>query len=148
MDKKLISPLPILNQLLLELWFHQIGKFIVKRRNFFTVKRLKYLFKLCLLGSNFLKTSICLGYLGIIFNSLRRCIYEIKQDGKAPSCFVNLPHQYCTCPGIQFVPASGTRAIAAASTFNATRSSESRLCKCDLPHARAMVCASSTNTRR
>lgn len=34
------------------------------------------------------------------------------------------------------------------STVSATRSSGSRLCRCDLPHARAMVCASSTITRR
>ena len=51
-------------------------------------------------------------------------------------------------PGIQLVPASGTRAIAAASTVSATRSSGSRLCTCDLPHARASVCASSVSTRR
>ena len=51
-------------------------------------------------------------------------------------------------PGIQFVPASGTRAIAAASMVSATRSSGSRLCTCDLPHARASVCASSVSTRR
>ena len=50
--------------------------------------------------------------------------------------------------GIHEVPASGTRAIAADSTVNATRSSGSRLCRCDLPQARAMVCASSTSTRR
>ena len=51
-------------------------------------------------------------------------------------------------PGIQSVPASGTPAIAAASTVSATRSSGSRLCTCDLPHARASVCASSVRTRR
>src|SRR5262249_16050376 len=51
-------------------------------------------------------------------------------------------------PGIQSVPASGTRAIAAASTVSATRSSGSRLWRCDLPQARASVCASSVSTRR
>src|SRR5205085_2186053 len=51
-------------------------------------------------------------------------------------------------PGIQFVPASGTCAIAADSIVRATRSSGSRLCRCDLPHARAMVCASSVMTER
>ncbi len=51
-------------------------------------------------------------------------------------------------PGIQLVPASGTRAIAAASIVNATRSSGSRLCRWDFPHARASVCASSTSVRR
>ena len=51
-------------------------------------------------------------------------------------------------PGIQLVPASGTRAIAAASTVSATRSSGSRLWTCDLPHARASVCVSSVSTRR
>ncbi len=51
-------------------------------------------------------------------------------------------------PGIQLVPASGTRAIAAASTVSATRSSGSRLWTCDLPQARASVCASSVSTRR
>ena len=56
--------------------------------------------------------------------------------------------QYCAWPGTQAVPANGTRAMAAASTVSATRSSGSRLCRCDLPQARAMVCASSTSTRR
>ena len=51
-------------------------------------------------------------------------------------------------PGIQLVPASGTRAIAAASTVSATRSSGSRLCTCDLPHARASVWVSSVIVRR
>ena len=51
-------------------------------------------------------------------------------------------------PGTQLVPASGTRAIAAASTVSATRSSGSRLCTCDLPHARASVCVSSVIVRR
>ena len=51
-------------------------------------------------------------------------------------------------PGIQLVPASGTRAIAAASTLSATRSSGSRLWRCDFPHARASVCASSVIVRR
>ena len=51
-------------------------------------------------------------------------------------------------PGIQFVPASGTRAIAAASIVSATRSSGSRLWTCDLPQARASVCVSSVSTRR
>ena len=51
-------------------------------------------------------------------------------------------------PGIQFVPASGTRAMAAASTVSATRSSGSRLCTWLLPQARAMVCASSVSTDR
>jgi hypothetical protein len=51
-------------------------------------------------------------------------------------------------PGIQLVPASGIRAIAAASSVSATRSSGSRLCRCDLPQARASVCASSTIVRR
>ena len=51
-------------------------------------------------------------------------------------------------PGTQPVPASGTRAIAAASTVSATRSSGSRLWTCDLPHARASVCVSSVSVRR
>ena len=51
-------------------------------------------------------------------------------------------------PGIQFVPASGTCAIAADSIVSATRSSGSRLCRCDLPQARAIVCASSVSTER
>ena len=42
-------------------------------------------------------------------------------------------------PGIQLVPASGTRAIAEASIVSATRSSGSRLWTCDFPHARASV---------
>ena len=36
----------------------------------------------------------------------------------------------------------GTCAIAEASMVNATKSSGSKLCKCDLPQARAMTCAS------
>jgi hypothetical protein len=55
---------------------------------------------------------------------------------------------YALCPGIQLVPASGTRAIAAASMVRATRSSGSRLWRCDLPHARASVCASRVSVRR
>ena len=51
-------------------------------------------------------------------------------------------------PGTQLVPARGTRAIAAASTDTDTRSSGSRLCRCDFPHARASVCASSVIVRR
>jgi formyltetrahydrofolate deformylase len=51
-------------------------------------------------------------------------------------------------PGTHVVPASGTRAIALASNVSATRSSGSRLCRCDLPQARASVCASSTIVRR
>jgi hypothetical protein len=45
-------------------------------------------------------------------------------------------------PGIQFVPASGTPAIAAASTVSATRSSRSRWCTFCLPQARASVLTS------
>ena len=48
-------------------------------------------------------------------------------------------------PGYQSVPASGTRAIAAASSVSAQRSSGSRLWRLLLPQARAMVCASSVN---
>ena len=51
-------------------------------------------------------------------------------------------------PGIQSVPASGTRAIAAASMVTATRSSGSRCSTCALPQARAIVCASMVSTRR
>ncbi len=58
------------------------------------------------------------------------------------------PHEGPLTPGIQSVPASGTFAIAAASTVSATRSSGSRLWTCDLPHARARVCVSSVRTRR
>ena len=51
-------------------------------------------------------------------------------------------------PGTQPVPASGTLAIAAASTVSATMSSGSRLWTWDLPQARARVWASSTIARR
>ena len=51
-------------------------------------------------------------------------------------------------PGIHDVPASGTRAIAAASTVSATRSSGSRWRRCALPQARARVCASIVRTLR
>ncbi len=51
-------------------------------------------------------------------------------------------------PGIQLVPASGTFAIAAASSVRATRSSGSMLWTCDLPQARARVWHSSVITRR
>src|SRR5262245_43793929 len=51
-------------------------------------------------------------------------------------------------PGTQSVPASGILAIAAASTVSATMSSGSRLWTWDLPHARAIVCASRTIARK
>ncbi len=51
-------------------------------------------------------------------------------------------------PGIQLVPASGTPAMAAASTVSATRSSGSRLCTWLLPQARAMICVSIVSTAR
>ena len=51
-------------------------------------------------------------------------------------------------PGIQPVPASGTRAMAAASTVRATRSSGSRWCTPDLPHARARAVTSMVMARR
>ena len=57
-------------------------------------------------------------------------------------------HSLPFAPGIQSVPASGTFAIAAASTVSATRSSGSRLWTWDLPQARASVCASRVSTRR
>src|SRR5262245_17216191 len=57
-------------------------------------------------------------------------------------------HQSPFVPGIQSVPASGTLAMAAASTVRATRSSGSRLWTWDLPQARARVCVSSVRTRR
>src|SRR4029079_11132101 len=57
-------------------------------------------------------------------------------------------HSRPFAPGIHSVPASGTFAIAAASTVSATRSSGSRLWTWDLPHARASVCASRVSTRR
>ena len=53
-----------------------------------------------------------------------------------------------TRPGTQSVPASGTLAIAAASSVSATMSSGSRLWTWDLPQARARVWASSTIARR
>ena len=51
----------------------------------------------------------------------------------------HIGHVALIVPGIQLVPASGTRAIAAASIVSATRSSGSRLWTCDLPQARAIV---------
>ena len=49
-------------------------------------------------------------------------------------------NQYlASCPGIQLVPANGKRAIAAASTVRATRSSRSKWCTFCLPQARAIV---------
>ena len=45
-------------------------------------------------------------------------------------------------------PASGSPVIADASMVSATRSSGSRLWTCDLPQARASVCASSVSTLR
>ena len=61
---------------------------------------------------------------------------------------VLLPTWAHHAPGIQFVPASGTPAMAADSTVSATRSSGSRLCTWLLPQARAMVCVSSVSTER
>src|SRR5207248_5539471 len=51
-------------------------------------------------------------------------------------------------PGIQLVPASGTPAIAAASTVRATKSSRSRWWTFDLPQARARVAVSIVSTWR
>src|SRR6476660_7312953 len=54
----------------------------------------------------------------------------------------SLTHHFSLHPGIQLVPASGIRAIAAASSVSATRSSRSRWCTFDLPQARAIVVSS------
>lgn len=51
-------------------------------------------------------------------------------------------------PGIHDVPASGTRAIAAASTVSATRSSGSRWWTSALPQARASMVVSMVSARR
>ena len=64
-------------------------------------------------------------------------------DIRASSLAPRSRHLYAGgSPGIQFVPASGTFAIAAASTVSATRSSGSRLWTLDLPHARARAVSS------
>jgi hypothetical protein len=65
-----------------------------------------------------------------------------QESGRHPA------HDLSGAPGIQFVPASGTRAMAAASTVSATRSSGSRFWTWDLPHARASVWVSRTMVRR
>jgi hypothetical protein len=64
---------------------------------------------------------------------LRRRPYDSGADPTAPA---QTPRRRrgtydpgATRPGIQVVPASGTRAIAAASIVSATRSSGSRLCR-------------------
>ena len=69
----------------------------------------------------------------------------MSQEARRKTGFV---YEEPSWPGIQSVPASGTRAIAAASTVSATRSSGSRLWTCDFPQARASVCVSSVRTRR
>ena len=51
-------------------------------------------------------------------------------------------------PGIHPVPASGTFAIAAASTVSAQRSSGSSEWTFVLPHARASICTSSVSVCR
>src|SRR6185437_2720310 len=51
-------------------------------------------------------------------------------------------------PGMYVVPASGTRAIAAASVVSAHRSSGSRLWMFVLPQARASICTSSVSVCR
>src|SRR5260370_18628090 len=57
-----------------------------------------------------------------------------------------LRHQYLLFPGIQSVPASGTPAMAAASTVSAARSSGSRLWRCHLPQAPPQAWASIVST--
>jgi hypothetical protein len=66
----------------------------------------------------------------------------------SPCLYRGFADQKRTAPGIQSVPARGTRAMAAASIVSATRSSGSRLWTWLLPQARAMVCASSVITLR
>ena len=61
---------------------------------------------------------------------------------------IRLRAQDVRLPRNPVVPASGTCAMAAASTVSATRSSGSRLWTWLLPQARAMVCASSVITDR
>ena len=51
-------------------------------------------------------------------------------------------------PGMYVVPASGTFAIAAASTVSAQRSSGSSEWMFVLPHARASICTSSVSVCR
>lgn len=51
-------------------------------------------------------------------------------------------------PGYQFVPAIGICVMAEASRVSAHRSSGSRLCRWDLPQARAMIWASIVSTDR
>ena len=51
-------------------------------------------------------------------------------------------------PGIQPVPAKGTRAMAAASTVSAARSSGSRWCTLDFPQARASAVTSMVRARK
>ena len=63
-------------------------------------------------------------------------LLDLRQLSEAQPC----PNQYLpSCPGIQLVPAKGKRAIAAASTVRATRSSRSRWCTFCFPQARAIV---------
>src|SRR5262249_34115364 len=72
-----------------------------------------------------------------------RCLHQVCCHDAIP-----FTKNYASLPGIQPGPASGTRAIAAASTVRATRSSGSRLCTWLLPQARAMVWVSSVSTAR
>ena len=69
-----------------------------------------------------------------------------------PGSWGKWPESCCTAqavaPGIQVVPASGTRAMAAASMVSAAKSSGSRLWRWFLPQARASVWASSVKTLR
>src|SRR5258706_11198975 len=78
------------------------------------------------------------------------CARDLRPDSsqRRPSYVArHKPLPYC-CPGIQSVPASGTFAIAAASTVSATRSSGSRWWTSDLPHARAMAVSSMVSALR
>ena len=69
-----------------------------------------------------------------------------SKTGKSARPTWRTPPDYV--PGIQLVPASGTFAIAAASTVSATKSSGSRWCTFDLPQARANVVTSMSKTCR
>src|SRR5262249_49345637 len=98
------------------------------------------------------KELLHIGEAGLVFsrvNAIDRADLHAREVLQIDAWFGDhIGHVALIVPGIQLVPANGTRAIAAASIVSATRSSGSRLWTWDLPHARARVWASSVSVRR
>src|ERR1700690_2213692 len=80
---------------------------------------------------------------GSPFNGVRERGFKLAFPSRRDGQLRELDdHAFGSWPGIHDVPASGTLAMAAASTVSATKSSFSKWCTSCLPQARAMVVSS------